>query len=313
VAAIGLVLGSALGPARTLELARAGERLGFDELWLSEDYFSTGAVSAAGAVLAATERVPVGLGVVPVLTRHPALLAMELATLEGMFPGRLRAGVGLGVPDWLRQMGLAPRSSLAAMRECLTALRRLLAGEEVSARGELFRLERIRLEHPVAMPLYAGAIGPHMLELAGELADGVVLSTLAGATYVRWATSRIAAGAGAARRRVVTFAMFSDDRAAVRRATAFYLALDPRSALTDVYGWTDELVELARGGTASVERALPDEWLDELAIAGDADECAARIRRLAAAGSDAVALFPLPVDRAGEVVEFAAREVRARL
>src|SRR5215210_2513018 len=106
-------------------MAVEAERAGFGEVWLSEDYFFSGGVSAAAVALAATERIPVGLGVVSAMSRHPALLAMEIATLDRAFPGRLMPAVGLGVPGWLEQMGLKPRSALGAVRECVTAVRTL--------------------------------------------------------------------------------------------------------------------------------------------------------------------------------------------
>src|SRR5687767_4070420 len=110
--AIGLVLGTAIAPERVPETAVASERLGFDELWLVEDYFFTGGVSAATAALAATERLPVGTGIVSGIVRHPAVLAMEIATIARMHPGRFRPGIGLGVPAWLDQMGVRPEKQL---------------------------------------------------------------------------------------------------------------------------------------------------------------------------------------------------------
>src|SRR5919202_6603186 len=126
---VGLVLGSQLPPEQIASTARLGEELGFDELWLAEDYFFTGGISGAAAALGATERIPVGLGIVSAMVRHPAALAMEIATLARIHPGRLRPGIGLGVPSWVRQMRLMPRSRVGAMRECVSSLRRLLAGE----------------------------------------------------------------------------------------------------------------------------------------------------------------------------------------
>ena len=83
---VGLVLGSALPPERCVEIAQRGERLGFAELWLAEDYFFTGGIAGATAVLGATKRIPVGLGIVSAMVRHPALLAMEVATMTRMHP-----------------------------------------------------------------------------------------------------------------------------------------------------------------------------------------------------------------------------------
>jgi alkanesulfonate monooxygenase SsuD/methylene tetrahydromethanopterin reductase-like flavin-dependent oxidoreductase (luciferase family) len=126
-----------------------------------------------------------------------------------------------------------------------------------------------------------------MLQLSGEIADGNVLSVLAGREYVRWARERIRAP-----NRVVTFAFVSvDDKAALRKPMAFYLAADRRNALTEAYGIADELEAME-----DVEREMPDQWIEDLAIAGDPDECAEKIRGLLDAGSDAVALFPVAGD-----------------
>src|SRR5207245_7702895 len=109
---VGLLLGSSSPPELIPKLAAKAEELGFAELWLSEDYFTTGGIAAAGAALAATSTIPVATGVVSAMARHPAVLAMEAATLARLHPRRFRLGVGLGVRDWLQQMGLDPASPL---------------------------------------------------------------------------------------------------------------------------------------------------------------------------------------------------------
>jgi alkanesulfonate monooxygenase SsuD/methylene tetrahydromethanopterin reductase-like flavin-dependent oxidoreductase (luciferase family) len=322
---VGLVLGSHLAPEDIRSTARLAEELGFGELWLAEDYFFTGGISGAGVALAASDSIPVGLGIVSALVRHPALLAMEIATLTRVYPGRVRPGIGLGVPAWVEQMALMPRSPLRAMRECVGSVRRLLAGETLSEQGEYFGFRDVTLTYPAhgETRVWMGVSGPKMLELAGEVADGTVLSVLASPEYVRWARERIAAGQAKAGRSdphpVTAFALFSVDRdgAAARRAlrpaTAFYLHAMPRNALTEVYGIADEAVALAGRGVEAAAAELPDRWLEDLVIAGDPAECAAKIRGLLEAGADSVALFPTPHERARELVELTAAEVLPRL
>jgi 5,10-methylenetetrahydromethanopterin reductase len=307
---VGLVLGSALAPETLPGLARLAEELGYGELWFAEDYFFTGGISAAAAALAATQRIPIGLGVVSAMVRHPALLAMEIATLDRTFPGRLRPGIGTGVPAWMRQMGVKPRSPLSALRESVTSVRRLLDGEEVSLDGRCFHLDRVRLAHPPAghVPVYMGVLAPKAMRLSGEIGDGNVLSVLAGEQYVRWACERIAAGRSEAGRdgprRLATFAFVSVGhdgaaaKAALREPMAFYLAADPVNALTEAYGIGDQLTAMLAdgGGAAALARELPERWIDDLAVAGEPDECAQKIGRLLAAGSDSVVLFPLGAD-----------------
>jgi alkanesulfonate monooxygenase SsuD/methylene tetrahydromethanopterin reductase-like flavin-dependent oxidoreductase (luciferase family) len=220
-----------------------------------------------------------------------------------------------------------PRSPLGAVRECVGGLRRLLDGEELTLDGELFAFDHVALTHrpEAGPPIYLGMVGPRGLELAGEIADGSVLSVLAGVDYVRWARERIAAGAEGAGRgsephRVVTYVLYSVDadaraaKEAVREATGFYLHAMPDNALSEVYGIQDQLRDLvAAGGADHVARELPDAWLDDLAVAGDPGEVAERIRRLIDAGSDAVCLWLLPLERGEQVLELTAREVLPRL
>lgn len=323
---LGLVLGSHLAPEEIAATARFGEELGFRELWLAEDYFFTGGISGAAVALGATKEIPVGLGIVSALVRHPALLAMEVSTLARIYPGRIRPGIGLGVPSWVRQMHLMPRSRVGAMRECVSALRRLLAGEELTERGEYFSFDRVRLTYPPSgpVPVFMGIIGPKMLHLSGEIADGTVGSVMAGTAYLTWAREQIGAGRAAVGRTgsphpLAAFTMFSIDtdgeraKAAIRPTMAFYLAADPVNAMTEVYGIADRVAEAAQGGAQAVEAVMEDKWVEDLVVAGNADECVEKIQALLRAGADTVVLFPSPADRAREMLELAGREVLPKL
>lgn len=325
---VGLVLGSELPPERIAPVAARAEAQGFAELWLSEDFFLTGGVAGAATALGATRSIDVGLGVVSAVTRHPALLAMEVATLARAFPGRVRPAVGLGVPAWLDQMGARPPSPLRAVRDATTSLRALLAGEQLDDATGTFTFDGVRLTYPVTdevLPVSLGVAGPKMLELSGEIADGTLLSVLAGEDYVRWARERIAAGAARAGRdvrdhRVTVFALYSVDedaaaaRAAVRRTAAFYLAAGGVNAITEQAGVSEELTGLiARGGADAVEHGLDRRWFDALTIAGDPDDCVAGIRRLRDAGADAVSLFPVPSTTVDEQTDLTASHVLPRL
>jgi alkanesulfonate monooxygenase SsuD/methylene tetrahydromethanopterin reductase-like flavin-dependent oxidoreductase (luciferase family) len=321
---IGLVLGSQNAPEDIAALARLGESSGFDELWIAEDYFFTGGIACAGAALAATERIPVGLGVVSAMVRHPAVLAMECSSLARIFPGRFRPGIGLGLPVWVRQMGLYPRSQLTAVRECVEALRELLDGATVDRRGASFALDEVQLAYPATpVPIFTGALGPRMMELSGQIADGTVGSIFASVEYVRWSRELIAAGrAAAGRSGHHPFACFAiccvdldGDRAreTLRPTMAFYLSLLAESPLIEVYGIREELAALLAGGVDRLAAEMPDRWLRDLAVVGDPDECVAQIERLSAAGADSVALFPLPAERSEAIVETAAGELLPRI
>lgn len=320
---VGLVLGSEIPPERLRAMVASAESQGFSEVWLSEDCFFSGGISGAAIALGASKTIPVGIGVVSAVTRHPAVLAMEIATLARAFPGRLMPAVGLGVPAWLEQMGLQPASPLSAVRECLNALRTLLDGGRLEDPSGLFRYEGIELAYPVqgGIPLQMGVAGPKMLQLSGSIADGTLLSVLAGTAYVQWAREQIGRGARAAQRdpdahKVTTFALCAVDhdgaraKTRVRSAVAFYLAAGGPNAISSAYGISEELASmLEAGGLAEVQRAMPDAWVDDLAVAGDPDECAMKIQRLLKAGSDRVALFPTPADHADQTIALLAQDV----
>lgn len=316
-AKLGLVIGSSLGPEQLASAAQRAEMAGFADLWLAEDFFLTGGISGAAIALGATQNIRVGLGVVSALVRHPALLAMEISTVARAFPGRFVPGIGLGVPAWMRQMGFIPESPLAVVRECVTAVRRLLDGEELTEIGRVFEFDRVRLAFPPRdrIPILLGVIGPKMLELSGEVADGSVLSVLAGTDYVRWARQRIEAGrkrtGRTADHHVTAFTIYSVDPsagralAAAQSTLAFYLAAGGRNALTDISGISDRLLEML----SEPPLVVPDEWVDALTIAGTPDDVRGKIQNLFEAGADSVALFPTPVERAEEIIDLTAREV----
>lgn len=318
---LGLVLGSSLGPARLATAAQDAEKAGFADLWLAEDFFFTGGIAGAAIALAATRDIRVGLGVVSALVRHPALLAMEISTIAGSFPGRFVPGIGLGVPSWIRQMGLVPDSPLEAVRECVTAVRQLLDGEEVTEVGRVFEFDGVRLAFPPVdrIPIHLGVIGPKMLELSGEVADGTVLSVLAGADYIRWARQRIEIGRGRTGRtndhHVTAFAIYSVDpsgtraKAAAQETLVFYLAAGGRNALTDAAGISERLPEILSQPSSDMAREL----VDALTIAGTPDEVRGKIHELFDAGADSVALFPTPVERAEEIIDLTARVVLPHL
>jgi len=322
---VGVVLGSAIAPERVRSAAITAEQSGFDEVWLAEDYFFTGGISAASLALDATSRVKVGLGVVSAMARHPALLAMELATMSRVHPERLIAGIGLGVPTWLRQMGLHPTAPLAAMRECVTSVKALMRGDTLSASG-VYTFNAVSLVYPETSPptpIRMGVSGPQMLRLSGEVADGSVLSVAASHEYVRWARARIDEGRERGSRSghhpVTVFAIYAVDRdgdaarAAARASLAFYKQYGS-NALTDVYGISDELNSLvAQGGYDAVLAGMRDEWVDDLTIAGTPEECAEKIRSFYGAGADSVALFPVATDRVDEILRLTADAVLPRL
>ncbi len=184
---VGVVFRPELPPEELRGVVDACEQAGVAELWLWEDCFLEGGLTAAAAALAWSERLRVGIGLLPVPLRNPALAAMEIATVERLFPGRLVVTLGHGVLDWMGQVGARASSPMTLLREHTTAVRDLLDGKEVDVDGSYVHLDGVALDWPPATPpqLLVGARGLKTVALAGEVADGVLLDAIADATVVR--------------------------------------------------------------------------------------------------------------------------------
>ncbi|MFF4030048.1 LLM class flavin-dependent oxidoreductase [Streptomyces sviceus] len=284
--ALGAVFRPQLPPERLRALARLADETGLEELWLWEDCFREGGISTAAAALAWTERVRIGVGLLPVPLRNVAITAMEAATLHRMFPGRAVLAVGHGVQDWMGQVGARAESPLTLLREHLLALRALLAGERVTTRGRYVSLDDVALDWPPDGPVevLTGATGPRTLRLTGEAADGTVLTAGTPPEGVRRARGLIDEGRQKAGRtdlhRVVVYLLTATGPDATARL---------RAELTDE-GFAD----------------VPD-----LGVAGDADAVAKAVQRLVDAGADTVVLQPTADEPDPEgFVRFVAQDVR---
>src|SRR4051794_12703531 len=141
------------------------EELGADDLWVVEDLGWTGSISAAALALAAPRRLRGGLGIAPVAPRNAALLAVGGGHPARGHPGRLAAGVGHGVPEWMRKVGAEPVRKLAMLEETIVAVRGLLAGDEVELHGRQVTVDGLRLVHPPAVlpPIVTGVVRPRSL------------------------------------------------------------------------------------------------------------------------------------------------------
>jgi alkanesulfonate monooxygenase SsuD/methylene tetrahydromethanopterin reductase-like flavin-dependent oxidoreductase (luciferase family) len=192
---VGIVFRPQLPPERLREFVISAEMAGLDDLWMWEDCFLEGGLTSAAAALAWSSSLRIGLGLMPVPLRNPALAAMEVATLARLFPGRFVPAVGHGVLPWMEQVGARAPSPMTLLREWVTATRSLLRGEVVTVSGQYVRLSDVALDWPPATvpPLLVGARGPKTLALAGELADGLVLDAGVSPQGVRQAVDRAAA------------------------------------------------------------------------------------------------------------------------
>ncbi|MEM7344061.1 MAG: LLM class flavin-dependent oxidoreductase [Chloroflexota bacterium] len=158
-------------------LAQTAEAAGFDQFWVSNDLFLRSAPVILSAVGVATERIEIGSCILNPYTINPSEIAMLAATMDELTNNRFNLGLAAGASDFLAWVGLTQKKPIAAMRQTITAIRALLAGERVPLTGSFLNWSDdsyLRFSAPRVTPIYLGALGPQMLTLAGELADGVL-------------------------------------------------------------------------------------------------------------------------------------------
>ena len=303
---VGVMLPRDLPTADVLPFARRAEELGFDELWVVEDLGFRGGVAQAGAVLAVTSRITVGIGILPAGARNAAFAAMELATLGQLFPGRVIAGLGHGMPGWMRSVGAWPASPLTLLEEYTTAALALLRGEPGPPAGRYVSVEGVVIsERPeVVPPVVLGVRGPKSLALAGRVADGVLLAEPATPAYIAESRHR-AAGTPL----VITYdAAFVDEDGQAARDSA-----RPGLEWVGEPDWAPHIAPLPfagefaelRGRCASRSEfaaAMPDEWVRELALAGTPSEVRGKIAARLEAGATSVVLIGSDLARLASVL-----------
>jgi 5,10-methylenetetrahydromethanopterin reductase len=282
--------------------AVAAESAGLDELWLWEDCFLAGGIATSATALAATERIVVGLGVMPAVFRNPVACAMEIGTLARIHPGRFLAGLGHGVPAWIEQIGALPEKPVRALEESASAVRRLLAGERVSTTGDYVKLEDAQLEQPPAVvpPVVLGVRRPYGLRASGRSADGTILAEPSPPAYIHWARERIDEGRTAAGRRdphsvtVFVKGRIDPDRRHAREWVSQILLEESVAAQLTPLDREDELAELrSTGDPAAIAARLPEDLLDQLTATGNPDQVLAALKEIAAAGVDSIAIAPI--------------------
>lgn len=170
-------LNNDLPVADYVRLAQAAEAAGFDQFWVSHDLFWRSAPVILAAVAAHTRQIQIGTCILNPYTVNPAEIAMLAATLDELSGCRFNLGLAAGAGDFLEWIGLRQTAPLAAVREAISAIRALLNGETAPTRGKFLQWtgeSYLRFKAPRVTPIYVGAMGPRMLRLAGELADGVL-------------------------------------------------------------------------------------------------------------------------------------------
>ena len=287
-----------------LEWVRFAEARGFEAVWQAESRLVRDAIVPMAAYAAVTQRIKVGSGVINNWTRNIGLLAATFLTLDDLAPGRILCGIGAWWDPLARNVGIQRRKPVSAMRETVQVLRRLLNLERVTFHGEFHHLDGVELDvvhgrrEPRQVPIVIGAVGPNMLELAGEIADGVLLNYCVPAEYDEQALEHLQAGArragrsldGIDRYQLVVCSVNPDRQQAIecsRELLTQYLAQQPHIAeasgvskdvvaeIQSILGWpatydqiqrakhlvSDELIErITASGTPAEARAKVDEY-----------------------------------------------------
>ncbi len=326
---IGIGLSNRTSASELVRAARAAEDEGFSSVWINETGYYRGAFSCAMAIAGATARAKIGIGVVSPLIRHPMAIAMEAATLDEFSKGRLTLGLGLS-HNMARPLGVYPSpsndraSSLSSiMRESFDIIRRIMRGDEVEYYGESFKVGgkdnpanlRVGLGFkPIrdSIQLYMGAMSPKMLQLAGEIADGVLLTMMAPPKYLNYVRVQIQQGKSERTKRdveivphiLISVADDSDDaRDAVRELVGLYLLKLPLTVLRmgkltsdEIAGASTEFRRLK--GRVSSPRGLrgviTDDLVESFTVAGSPAECSKRLKEYRREGATEVILVPPP-------------------
>lgn len=299
---LGVIFTADRPPEALAAFAAAAESAGLDELWLCEDCFLAGGIAASATALAATQRITVGLGIMPAVFRNPAAAAMEIATLARLHPNRFIAGLGHGVPAWMDQIGALPAKPVRALEETATAIRRLLAGERVTTEGDYVNLNDVRLEQAPkdVPPVLIGVRRPFGLRASGRSADGTILAEPAAPAYIRWARERIDEGRISAGRtdphRLTVFlnGRIDANRDHARHAMARILLDESVATQLAPLERDAEIAQLrALGDPTAIAAQIPDDLLDQLTATGTREQILASLTAVAGAGVDSIGFAPI--------------------
>ena len=306
-----------------LEIAKYAEDRGFTEIWQADTRLARDCVVMMSAFLHHTKKLRIGSGVLPIWTRNPAVIAATWSTmweLGGKVDGRGRVMLGLGA--WWEpiagRVGENRVKPLTAMREHIEAIRQLFTMEEVTYKGEFVNLDRIRLDvafgdtSPRDIPLYIGATGDKMLEMAGEICDGVVLNYVVSVDYIKRAVALVEQGAKKVgktladidRPELLVCSLSDKDPAAAmaegKKLVAYYLATEPHiMKASNVDEELLEKVQAIMGWPATEEdyikaaKVIPDDVVRNLMAVGTTEECRAKVKEYVDAGVTCPILFPM--------------------
>lgn len=314
-----------------MEYARLAEQHGFEAVWQAESRLVREATVPMAAYAAVTSRIKVGSGVINTWTRNVGLMAATFATLDDLAPGRIILGLGAWWEPLAAKVGIDRRRPLVAMREVVAVTRRLLAMERVTFHGEFVNVTDIEIDivhgdrSPKRVPIYIGATGMKMMELAGEIGDGVVLNYMVSPSYTSQAVKALEAGAARSGRtlddidrpQLIVCSLDRDRTAALDRARELltqYLGQQPH--IMKASGVSQDLIDQIGSeltwpaSPAEIEKAMrlvPDDVVQLITAAGTAEECQAKVAEYVAAGCTCPILYPLGDDVPLMIEAFAER------
>ena len=300
-----------------IAFSQYAEERGFEAVWQADSRLVREASVPMAAFAASTERIKIGSGVIDVWSRNPARLASMFSTLDDLAPGRILCGLGAWWDPLAAKVGIDRAKPLTVMREVVTVVRQLLANENVTFHGEYVHVDGIELDYVYQerrakdVPIYIGATGMKMMELTGEIADGVVLNYLVSPDYNARALDALAVGAERGGRSVddidrpqLVVCSVHEDRATAldmaRNMVTQYLGQQPHimkasgvpQELLDEVGkvltWpaTHEQVEAAA-------KLVPDEIVQMLTASGTPDEAQDAVATYMRHGCTCPILYPL--------------------
>lgn len=289
----------------TMEYVKHAEAQGFESVWMAEHCYERDATQFLTGFALVTDMIKLATAIVNPYMRNPALLAMTMATVDELSKGRAILGIGTGVKKWNEQQGIEWRSPLKMMRQSIRIFRELMSGKTVTSR-EVFNFKDVRLSFkPLRgqIPVYLAAIGPKMLRLGGEIADGVLLTAGCSPEYVKYAVEQVEIGAGNAGRNlddidischiICSMSLEGGRPPMLKNKLSSYLGyVFPRKTsklmleLSDFS--TDNLESLreaaARGQIEKANSYLTEEMLQAYFVYGTPTECARRVGEYVKAG-----------------------------
>jgi 5,10-methylenetetrahydromethanopterin reductase len=297
--------------------AQYAEQRGFEAVWQAESRLVRDAIVPMAAFAAVTSHIKIGSGVINNWTRNIGLLAATFLTLDDLAPNRVICGIGAWWDPLAKQVGIERKKPVKAMRETIEVMKRLLKMERVTFQGEFHQVEGIELDvvhgrrEPRDVPIYIGATQMGMMELAGEIADGVVLNYCVPPEYNHDALKHLEIGAKKAGRalddidrpQLIVCSVDRDHHRAVQAAKELitqYLAQQPHIAQAS--GTPPETVKKVQsilGWPATREQIheamqlVPDELIERITASGTPDEVRARVEEYNRNGCTCPILYPL--------------------